>query len=1294
MNKRLFIIFSLLFGILANVKGYNLLFKNDISNTWNNFHNIKLPFDANVVNAIFQDSNGLIWIGTKRGLVNYNGYNYHLCYFGKNMPDENTVQAIVQYGHYLYIGTDNGIHKLNLLTWNFEDTDQDFYKVSAVRALAVFDGKLWIGTRDDGLLYFDIQKGKLHKIASKNFQHKMVYALLPVADKLFIGSYGGLNIYDKTNHHLYSVNLPGMKDPIINSLACDRRNNCVWMGTDGKLLSYKINNRHIETVCELSGSYLKSIVSDVANNRLLIGTEAGMLVYQISTKSLQEIEHDVHNPQSLCNNFISQLYQDKNNNLWVATDNGISMVQQNPLMQDVKLTDLVDSRNGNLFTCILQSSDKEYWLGGENGLLYVSEEQAIWYSTNNVLYKLNNNYIRAIYRDRSSQIWIATDGGIAKLNKQTMQFEYYQLGNKRNNTNWIYGIYEDTKHRLWIATYLSGLIVVDKTSLENSQSHSYALTNKNFLGYGHIKSVYQMIPDHAGNIWANTNLGLICVNPLKNDYKLANIYLDNFVCDGNYIWFSDQGAIYQYDIKRNNKYKIPYQVSYGSAYSFVCSPKHIWVSSVDGILCIDKKNKSVTPYHVNNPHFKCAFFDGYNNRIIFGGEDFLTLLSISRFGGKHHTKRTFISAISCDSLFIPVSNLSQQKVIKLSSFKNISIELASYAYSAQGETFYYKWNDEEWKKMKTGNNLLEYPVMLSGKNTLQLSITDPMTDKHATISTYTLDVPYPWYFSTWAWGIYVIFLLMGAFCLLRIQKKKSEKLFERKAKEKTLELARMKMEFFVNVSHELKTPLSLVIAPLGKLLSECTNAKMRDTLKGIQRNALKLNSLIYKIIDDKQTEYDTENSVICSHVELVSLLNNGISAFAPIANERKIKIDFIHDIQELWLNVDVVKIESIFTNLLSNAIKHVNDNTGHVRVELQVKQGEISISVIDNGCGIPEAELPFIFIRHYQGKEEDKSKHGTGIGLFLVKKFVELHHGKVVATNSNKGGAAFTVTLPLKENAIRKETVSTTSELELAENALPKILIIDDNKEVVEFLCSAFEEKYLCLKAFNGKEGLDILKTQNVNLIVVDQMMPIMNGLELVRNLKHTAQMENLPVIMLTAKDDFETELQSIKAGVDVFISKPFDFNKLVLQVARLLKQAQNVRKAQHIETMLKEQRSTKEETSIESSDELFIKELLQIIETNMQKEGFNVSMLSDMMKVDQKQLYRKIKQLTGKTPVAFLRSTRLKRAAELLKQDRFSVSEVMYMVGMSNASYFTKCFTNEFGIAPKQFVQEHNGHV
>ena len=1288
MKKNLVIILSLLLGLLVNARASNFLFQSDINVTWNNFYNMKLPYDANVINTIYQDSNGLIWIGTKRGLVNYNGYNYHLCYYGKNMPDENTVQTIVQSNNFLYVGTDNGIRKLNLLTWKFESTNRELSKVKAVRALTVFDGKLWIGTRDEGLLYYDMQAKRLHKISSKIFQHKMVYALLPVNHKLFVGSYGGLNVYDAQTHKMISVSLSGLKDPIVNSLAYDKRNNCVWLGTDGKLMVCPLNGQQVTLVSDISGCYLKSIVPGIRNNRLLIGTETGMLLYKIATKSFLKIEHDVRNPQSLCDNLIYQLYQDKQNNLWIATDNGISMIQQTPLIYDFKLTDWIESPKGNRFTCMLQSSCKEYWLGGENGLLYVSAGKTIWYSTSNAQYKLKNNYIRAIYRDRSNQTWIATDGGIAKLNSHTMQFEYCQLGNKHNNTNWIYGIYEDSKHRMWIATYLSGLIVVDKASLENSLSCPYVLTRENFVGYGKIKSVYQMMPDDAGKLWANTNVGLICVDPLKEDYKLANVYLDNFVCDGKEIWLSDQGKIYPYNIQRQCKGKMLYQISYGSAYSFVCTPGRVWVASVDGIICIDKKTKAIYPYYANNPHFKCALFDSYRNRILFGGEDGVTSFNLRKVDPARHAQKVYISAISCDSLLVPVSCDGNKNVVQLKTFRNVSLELASYVYSLQGESYYYKWNDEEWKKIKANNNLLDFPVMPSGKNILKLSMTNPIFDRNAVISTYILSVPYPWYLSIWAWGFYVLLILTGLVLLLKMQKRKNERLYEQKAKEKTLELSRMKMEFFVNVSHELKTPLSLVIAPLGKLLSECTNAKMRDSLKGIQRNALKLNSLIYKIIDDKQTEYDSENSVIRSHIELVALLNSCISSFAPFVNEKNIKVEYVHDMQDLWVNVDVVKMESIFTNLLSNAIKHVNDDNGLVQVRLQELKNRIVVSVRDNGCGIPVAELPLVFIRHYQGKEEDKAMHGTGIGLFLVKKFVELHQGTVKVANDKLGGAVFTVELPLQENSIIEEPTPMAPMME--KNDLPKVLIIDDNKEVVEFLYSALGEKYHCLKAFNGKEGLDVLKNQSVNLIVVDQMMPIMNGLEFVRNLKHTAQTVNVPVIMLTAKDDFDTELQSIKAGVDVFIPKPFDFNKLMLQIARLIKRAQSVEKAQHIETIL-EAKSQHQKPSGESADEMFVKELLKIIEANMHKEGFNVSMLSELMSIDQKQLYRKTKQLTGKTPVAFLRSIRLKRAAELLKQNRFSVSEVMYMVGMSNASYFTKCFTSEFGIGPKQFVQEHN---
>lgn len=267
------------------------------------------------------------------------------------------------------------------------------------------------------------------------------------------------------------------------------------------------------------------------------------------------------------------------------------------------------------------------------------------------------------------------------------------------------------------------------------------------------------------------------------------------------------------------------------------------------VSCIDKKTKAIYPYYANNPHFKCALFDSYRNRILFGGEDGVTSFNLRKVDPARHAQKVYISAISCDSLLVPVSCDGNKNVVQLKTFRNVSLELASYVYSLQGESYYYKWNDEEWKKIKANNNLLDFPVMPSGKNILKLSMTNPIFDRNAVISTYILSVPYPWYLSIWAWGFYVLLILTGLVLLLKMQKRKNERLYEQKAKEKTLELSRMKMEFFVNVSHELKTPLSLVIAPLGKLLSECTNAKMRDSLKGIQRNALKLNSLIYKIIE-------------------------------------------------------------------------------------------------------------------------------------------------------------------------------------------------------------------------------------------------------------------------------------------------------------------------------------------------------------------------------------------------------------------------------------------------------------
>ncbi len=724
----------------------------------------------------------------------------------------------------------------------------------------------------------------------------------------------------------------------------------------------------------------------------------------------------------------------------------------------------------------------------------------------------------------------------------------------------------------------------------------------------------------------------------------------------------------------------------------VSAKNRIWVTSIDGISYIDKRSMNVFPCDVADKHYMSAIYDKANNRILFGGEDGLEVLDIDRFDKKNHRRAALISAIACDTLMIPVTDKHDHRLITLPTYENVTIRLASYDYSSQGETFYYKWNgDKEWKKVKADDNRLEYPVMPSGRNTLRLSLTNTDIDKSATITSYTFAVPYPWYLSTWAWVLYICVISAFLGILFKMQKRKNERIFERKAKEKTMELTRMKMEFFVDVSHELKTPLSLIIAPLGKLLSETTNQKLRDTLKGIQHNALKLNSLIYRIIDDKQSKYETEETPLRSHVEIVSMIGNCMSNFSPVIEEKDVNVEFTHDIDQLWLDVDSIKMESVITNLLSNAIKHVDRHTGRVHVLLHIDGGNAIISVKDNGKGIDASEMPLIFMKHYQGKGEKKENHGTGIGLYLVKKYVEMHHGTVTVTNNE--GAIFSVSIPLIENGIKQKDNALDNDSHMidanTEEHRPIVLVIDDNAEVVEFLCSSLSEKYKCLRAYNGKEGLSVLQKHHADLVIVDEMMPVMNGMDFVRSIKHNALTENIPIIMLTAKDDFDTEMQSIKVGIDVFISKPFDFNKLLLHVARLIKRTQNMKKSHHIDKMI--DFVTTEDKNAESSDELFMKQLLKSIDENMDKEGYNVSMVCDMMAIDQKQLYRKVKQLTGKTPVNFLRTIRLKRAAELLKQNRFTISEVMYMVGISNASYFTKCFTAEYGMCPKQYVQEHS---
>lgn len=1267
--------------------------------TYQTFKNIALPFDANIVNTVCQDKQGIMWFGTKRGLFSYNGYDIHE-YKNDKKSDGNSILAIVQADSlYLAVGTDYGLLWFNLKTEQYEAVYPELEILKAIRSLVLFDGKLWIGTRDEGLFYYDIHSRKLQKTALDDINETLIYALEPTDDKLFVGSYEGLSYYDIRTQKRHRIDFGDGKRLMVNSLLWDKANECIWIGTEGFLFKYGIINKKLEQQPFLTGNSFKTLAIDSKGN-LLIGTDVGLYVYELVSGKYQHIIHDSRNSQSLCNNVIWNITCDEKHNIWLATDRGVSFAQANADYRFIHLSEIVQVGDGNLFMHLYIDSKNEYWLGGENGLIHIKNErdryQIRWFQTKDADYPLNHNYIRDIYEDRDGNIWIATDGSIARYDRDKDRFVYYIIQDKsgKKNANWAYGIYEDSHGRLWIATYMGGLFILDKHELIAGEADKpfsnimYHLDNEGGLD----NVVYQMIPDDKGRMWVNTQKGLVCIDMETLQVKLKNVYLDTMIYDNHVIWFSAQGQLYGYDIAESRVTELPFPAVGGQIYSFVKEGNRIWFSSANGIFYLNTQTHKVYNASKSGYCYQSGFYNHENHEILWGGEDCIACFSVEQIDAGQPSDKVYVTSVSVNGKqLIPGTdyvgdNPRYVTEIRLRQRGNITLELSSYSYFQQNEeTFYYQINEGgQWQSLEKGQNHISFVNLPGGEYSLRLSNANPAEDKDAIVSTYRIKIPYPWYACREAYLVYILLLLFAIFfCFAQIQKRNKKK-YEQREKEKSLELSNLKMDFFVNISHELKTPLSLIIAPLSQLISEVSGVKQKETLMSIHKNSLRLNTLIYKILDFKQMEFESEDSLIRSHVELCTLLQNCVSTFSTAVREKRIQLTFSTEIDSLWLNLDAIKIESVLVNLISNAIKYVADEEGVIKVLLRKAGENICITVSDNGIGINEEELSLVFIRFFQGKSKKKHSEGTGIGLYLAKKFVELHDGHIEIWNDR--GTTVEVTLPVTGgNAIFSENRSADMQPEQKPTEETTILVIDDNREMVAFLAETLSGQYHCVKAYDGKEGLLAVQEHVPDLIIVDQMMPVMDGFEFSRFIRHNQPTVSIPIIMLTAKDDMETELKSIKAGIDIFIAKPFDIKKLILRIAQLLQKRHLLEKSIRIEAITQPVYEMGDDKR--TADEILMEKVTRVIEENMEKEEFNITMLTEIIAIDQKQLYRKIKQLTGMTPVNYMRKLKMKKAAVLFTKDKFTISEVMYLVGYTNASYFTKCFSEEFGVPPKQFI-------
>ena len=1297
------------------------------------FDNISLGTEASVISCFLQDTQGLIWIGSNKGLFSYDGYSSQPHFtFGERSNTRIYCGTVVD-STYLYIGADNGLLIYNYRTDTYQEPEADF--PTDIRTLALRDGVLWLGTLN-GLYTYSPETRQLSAI-TEGLPHQTIYSIIRASDdNLYIGTYNGCCRYIPATGRFETIDLPvtrGRSNQFVNSLLEDTARGCIWIGTEGCLFKYTPADGHTQRIDAFHDNSVKSLALD-GNGQLLVGTDNGLYVYQ-EDEPLLHVVHDSRNLQSLSNNIIWTIFADREHNVWLGTDYGISMFRHNSVLRHIPISQITGTGEGNQFYSMLRDTHGTYWFGGTNGLIRFTalmdgEQDVAWYKMGDRKYPLSHNRVRHLYEDREQQLWVATDGSISRYDPAKRQFIHYNIvdSTRRYNANWTYSLFEDRDGQLWIATCLGGIFVVDKENLMRSSGGLY-MAEKTYSIHNGLSGMFinQMIPDREGNVWAllyNSHNSIEKINPRTGEVthiaadELKGERTPNFIlcAEDGYIWIGFPGGVMRVTPENDSIRMLPFDAyNHYEVLSMAEADGRIWISTTDGFWVADQQTLEVRRLNITDKRFTSMFFDKTSGELYLGTADGFAISSPEALLAEHLEQPLILTALyvnnqlyqsgagqALDAVQSAQSIRYSQRINLDYDQNNLAFELSDLPYSLEEKSkllYRLEGVDREWNLLKPNTNRITYNNLNYGDYRLIVS----KLDAHGKPSekTYALDIHIipPWYYTPWAKAVYVLLCLVLILWTINFFRVKNRLKLERLEKEKILEQSQAKMEFFTNLSHDLKTPLSMIIAPISKLLPGIKDQQEKKQLEQVHRNAMKLNSLIHQGLDFNRVDSGNNTLLILSQIELVSFARGLFTLYAEEkAKEKKLTFHFHADREKIYIQMDAIKLESILDNLLSNAVKYTPEE-GEVTLRLQASDKEVHISVSDTGIGVPRQDQPYVFQRFFQSPKTAGKKEGTGIGLYLVKTYTELHGGNVQLSSEENKGTTITLTLPviaMEHSAVEVSPETVSSDIEpvaagvevvvpdtgMPASDAPLLLIVDDTPEVSEFIYQILHTKYRCRLADNGKIGMELTMELMPDLIIADVMMPVMDGLEMVRHIKKNIPTSTIPIILLTAKSDKETELESIQLHIDAFIPKPFEPDILLSRVEQLLHSWETHEAKARMEVL-----STPKEIEAVSYDEKFLANVIHLIEEHISDSELNVNALCEWTDINNKQMYRKIKQLTGMTPVEYIKSIRMKKAAMLLKQQKFTVAEVMYMVGFSNHSYFSKCFQAEFGVTPKQYV-------
>ncbi len=1300
---------------------------------------------SNTVWNIMQDDRGYMWFGTKNGLNRFDGYQFKSYQAGKGKQTlgNNFIHAICRFdSKTFWLGTAGGVYILDLET-------EKFTLLEAMGRKPVFEilkgsnGIIWMGTKGGGLWRYDPDGKQLRQFRaipndSNTVSVNQIRKLVEDNEgNIWIGTFGGgIDVLDPKTlsfRHYKAGNKDGdLSSNQILTMYKDLKGDIwagtlsgglsVWSKSTGKFRTYKAGGSNA-----ISDNIVRAIFQP-SPDKLYIGTEKGLNILDIATQRFTVYTNKSNDPFSISDNAVYAIHPDKEGGIWVGTYfGGVNYFPgKGSNFELYYATGESNSLSGNAVSSFLEDKPGYFWIGTENaGLNYfdahnktfrhfpfVSSQQNLSYHNIHALFKdkkgrlwigtftgglniydpqtgavkkythnphdttsLSNNSIYTIYEDRQGVIWVGTVAGLNIYNPEKDAFIRVHEMNLRNNC--IYAVYEDDFNNIWIATYDNGLIG------KNRKTNSWMRFSANGRP-GSISSnrVISLLDDHEGNLWLGTDGGgLNCFNIKSKTFKAYNgqqgisTIVFGILQDGNSdLWLSTNEGIIKFS-PGSQKSRLftnwdnlqSKQFNY-KAY-LKASDGKFYFGGVHGFNAFspDSIHDAVLPSYIALTNFqlfnKDVAIDGEKGPLskLVGFEQSITL--------QHHQ-----SVLSFE--YAALSYLAPEKI--------------QYAYKMEG--FDDNWNYVGTQRKATYTNLPP------GKYVFHVKSTDNAGNWNEKTANIAVIVKPPFYRSTLAYIFYTILLIAAIIGFrnfsIRQARKRNEANLERLKIQREKEFYNQKIEFFTTMAHEIRTPLSLIIAPLEKLMEiEEWKPEVKEQLEIMDENSDRLLKLVSQLLDFRRIESDIY-TIRTEEIELISFIHSVYSRFSAISYQKGIRFTMVTNINRLMVHADPEAVIKILNNLLINAFKFTRSKV-EIRVNEPVtnEQGQqlFSVSVEDDGIGIPASQLDNIFKAFFKlpSEQQHNNMGGTGIGLALAKSLTEKHGGKLKVESKEGVKTVFTVLIPYeaKETGAIVQDIPRQEPKEQTEDQ-QVILIAEDDLSLLEFLSKSLKsEGYKCLCATNGKEALKLLETNAVELIVSDVMMPEIDGIEFCREVKGNINYSHIPLILLTAKGNTDSEISGIESGADAYITKPFKWKHVAVVIKNLFES-----RARLMHKFTQQPFADVNTLTTNTHDKKFVEKLITIIEERITDSQLSVEELSREMAMSRSSLHKKLKAISGHVPNEFIRLIRLKNAAKLLLSGEHNISEVGYLTGFNSPSYFSKCFMQQFNLTPREFTEKYAG--